>query len=133
MGNIPLPGWESSTPGTGIVFSDKLGASDCSDIPVVNVQVERPLSPLAEAFYLSNLPNPFNATTTISFYLPSADNVRLQVYDLLGRPVITLIDEFRPAGPYEVMFDGSDIQSGVYVYQLVTSQTLISKLMVLNR
>ena len=122
-----------SLTGANIIYNNKLGASDCSALPVVNVNVERPLPSVPDVYKLSNQPNPFNGTTTISFHLPSAGHVQLTVYDLLGRPITTLINEFRSSGPHKVSFEGINMQSGVYVYQLVTPHHIASKLMVFAR
>jgi subtilisin-like proprotein convertase family protein len=65
-----------------------------------------------------NYPNPFNPTTTISFQLPVAGNVKLAVYDLLGREVSVLVDERMVAGVHEVKFDGNGLSSGVYFYRI---------------
>ena len=65
-----------------------------------------------------NFPNPFNPTTTIRFQLPEASNVRLVVYDMLGREIATLVDGYRVAGSHDVAFDASDLSSGVYVYRI---------------
>lgn len=67
---------------------------------------------------LQNYPNPFNPSTTIRFALPSAGEVRLVLYDLLGRQVATLIAEHRQAGYHDVVFDGGQLSSGVYIYQI---------------
>ena len=66
----------------------------------------------------SPAPNPFNPTTTIGFALPEQSNVKLQVYDMSGRLVITAVDGNRVAGYHEVTIDGSDLASGVYFYQI---------------
>jgi len=72
-----------------------------------------------------NYPNPFNPSTTIKYSVPSSteyysvlQNVTLKVYDILGRGVATLVDEYKPAGNYEVKFNGSKLASGVYLYTL---------------
>ena len=65
-----------------------------------------------------NYPNPFNPKTVVSFQLPVASDVRLVVYDLLGREVGVLVDEKKPAGTYTVSFNGSGLASGVYFYRL---------------
>jgi hypothetical protein len=65
-----------------------------------------------------NYPNPFNPTTVISYGLPKAGNVKLVVYDLLGREVKTLVNEFKSAGSYDVTFDASTLASGVYFYRI---------------
>ncbi|MCH8494820.1 MAG: T9SS type A sorting domain-containing protein [Balneolales bacterium] len=81
------------------------------------------VSSLPETFELGqNYPNPFNPTTTIQFAIPSSietgSNVRLSVFDMLGREVAVLINEARPAGNHTVSFDASALGSGVYVYRL---------------
>jgi len=65
-----------------------------------------------------NYPNPFNPTTAISFQLPAVSDVKLVVYDLLGREVVVLVNERRDAGVHEVKFDGSNLSSGVYYSRL---------------
>jgi hypothetical protein len=61
-----------------------------------------------------NYPNPFNPKTMISYQLSADSRVRLEVFDILGRDVATLVDEERPAGAYTVVFDASKMSSGVY-------------------
>ena len=65
-----------------------------------------------------NYPNPFNPSTVISYQLPVGGDVMLKVYDILGNEIATLIDEFKPAGRYEVEYNASSLPSGVYFYQL---------------
>ena len=67
---------------------------------------------------LQNYPNPFNPTTTIDFTLPSAGFVSLKVYDLLGREVMTLLNEQKAAGTYRATFDATNLPSGTYFYVL---------------
>jgi hypothetical protein len=78
---------------------------------------DRPLLPLA--FELgANYPNPFNPSTTLGYALPAAGQVQLEVYNLMGQRLATLVDGVRPAGYHEVLFDGSALASGVYVYRV---------------
>ncbi len=73
------------------------------------------------AFGLSqNYPNPFNPVTRIAFFVEKQQMVSLRVYNILGRPVATLIEETVPAGRQEVIFDGARLASGVYFYRLQT-------------
>jgi hypothetical protein len=67
-----------------------------------------------------NYPNPFNPTTTIEFDIPERANVKLVVYDILGREVETLIDKELEPGKYKVNFDATNLPSGVYFYTLRT-------------
>ena len=85
---------------------------------------------------LSNYPNPFNSSTTISFTLPEAGDVRLAVYDIRGRLVNRLIDENMDVGTHTVNWDGTDsdgesISSGVYFYSLIQAEKAISNRMIL--
>ena len=70
-------------------------------------------------FYLGqNYPNPFNPSTTIRFRIAESGLVSLKVFDILGREVATLVNEVKPAGNYEVEFDGGELASGIYFYRL---------------
>jgi hypothetical protein len=74
---------------------------------------------LPGSFALSqNYPNPFNPTTTITYEIPKALQVRLTVYDILGREVQTLVNEMKQPGRYETTFNASKLASGVYLYRL---------------
>ncbi len=66
----------------------------------------------------SAYPNPLSSTTTLGFSLPTAQHVKLAVYDMLGRQVATLIDGLQQAGAQSVEFDASALPSGVYFYRL---------------
>ena len=110
-----------------------------------------PSAGLPTAFSLEqNYPNPFNPETRIRYTVPglsgsggsgrsaaggsaSGANIRLAVYDLLGREVAVLVDERRPAGSYEVTFDAAGLASGVYLYRLQAGEFVGSKRMVVVR
>ncbi|GEM_PF-963076 len=90
---------------------------------IVNA-VEEPVETLPKAFALKqNFPNPFNPITSINFEMPTAQNVRLTVYNMLGQSVRTLVNDQRSAGLYTILWDGRDdaghmVGSGVYFYQI---------------
>lgn len=70
-------------------------------------------------YYLSqNYPNPFNPVTMIKYHLPKAEMVSLKIYDIMGREIRKIIDEYQSAGIYTIQFDASNIPSGVYFYTL---------------
>jgi hypothetical protein len=78
-----------------------------------------------------NHPNPFNATTIINYQLPVSDYVRLEVYNLLGQKVTTLIDSKKEAGYGSVIWDASDVCSGLYFYKLIAGGFTETKRMIL--
>ena len=65
-----------------------------------------------------NYPNPFNPKTAISYQLAANSFVNLEVFDVLGRKVSTLVNEVHPAGSHTVHWDASTVSSGVYYYRL---------------
>lgn len=71
---------------------------------------------------LQNYPNPFNAETIIEFSIPKISGVRLTVYDVLGREVVTLIDDKLPGGSHKVLFNAGSLPSGMYFYSLFTDE-----------
>ena len=80
-----------------------------------------------------NYPNPFNPTTTVGFSVPVSGFVSLKVFDLLGREVMTLVNEERAAGSHRVTFDATNLPTGTYLYTLKTSGYQETKRMVLVR
>lgn len=78
-----------------------------------------------ESFSLEqNYPNPFNPVTHIGYSIPNDGYVSLKVFDLLGEEVATIFKGFQPAGSYITQFDGSNLASGVYFYQVKMRQTI---------
>ncbi len=65
-----------------------------------------------------NYPNPFNPATYIEFSIPSSEKVTIKIYDITGREVATLLNEFRNRGKYSIKFNGSKLASGVYIYRI---------------
>lgn len=82
---------------------------------------------------LQNYPNPFNPSTTISFGLPEAGNVKLEVFNILGQSVMVLLDENMVAGTHTVLFDAGQLPSGVYLYQCRMNDRLEMKKMILQK
>ncbi len=83
-----------------------------------------------------NYPNPFNPSTVIRYQLPVSSDVTLKVYDILGKEVVTLVDEYKPAGKYEVEFNAlssfrlvRNLTSGTYFYQLQAGSFIETKKM----
>ena len=79
-----------------------------------------------------NYPNPFNPITKINFALPNNANVKLVIYDVMGREVVRLVNnEFKQAGRYTVDFNGQNYASGVYFYRLEAGDFVQAKKMIL--
>jgi len=100
------------------------------------IKIQNPVT-----FNLSqNYPNPFNPNTKISYTIPNVtlsgvegSRVQLNVYDIIGNEVVTLVDEYKPAGSYEVPFNAKGLSSGVYFYKLQFDSYLETKKMILLR
>ena len=78
-----------------------------------------------------NYPNPFNPSTTIRYAIPKDGMVTLKIYDILGREVKTLVNNFKTKDRYEVMFDASNLASGLYIYEITSGDYKASKKMTL--
>ena len=82
-------------------------------------------------FLLQNYPNPFNPSTKITYGLPKPGNVKIIIYDILGREVKILVNEFKQASFYEVSFDGSYLASGIYFYSIKANDFTETKKMLI--
>jgi 5'-nucleotidase / UDP-sugar diphosphatase len=78
-----------------------------------------------------NYPNPFNPSTTIKYSIPDNSFVTLKVYDIIGNELVTLVNEERSPGSYEVLFNASEYSSGIYIYALRTDAFTQTKKMML--
>ncbi|MBS1551636.1 MAG: T9SS type A sorting domain-containing protein [Bacteroidetes bacterium] len=80
---------------------------------------------------LQNYPNPFNPSTIISYDLPYDVKLSLKIYDMSGKSVSTIVNEFQTAGYYSINFNGSNLASGMYIYNLKANGINLSKKMLL--
>jgi len=130
---VPTGQGPAESPQAGPVVG-KNGASG-RDMLALDTEVEV----LPESFDLkANYPNPFNPTTTIAFDLPEASQVTLEVFDMMGRRVATLVNGDMAAGRYEAAWNaradnGSSVASGVYIYRLRAGSFESVKQMVLMK
>ena len=99
---------------------------------VTSIEGEHVTQPNDFVLY-QNYPNPFNPSTKISWQTPVSGYQTLKVYDVLGNEVGTLINEYRPAGNYEVEFDASNLSSGVYFYTLAVGNVNVVQKMILMK
>jgi hypothetical protein len=90
-----------------------------------------PTTPVTSYVLYQNYPNPFNPNTTIRYELPQDGVVTIEVFDILGQKIKTLINEFQRADRYEVTFNSTELASGVYIYQLRINDFITSKKMLL--
>jgi len=100
--------------------------------PEVSVSDDDPLLPFEYKLY-NNFPNPFNPETTIRYEIMQAGLTNLIIYDMLGREVELLVDEYQPAGGYELIFNASDYSAGVYFCRIrAGNYSLIIKLLLVK-
>ncbi len=139
-------GLVSHSPGANVyTFGFHLWAMDSTDAHALVDYILDNQAPDAELdpYFLprstilrQNYPNPFNPSTTISFELQHSQHVRLEIFDLLGRNTVTLLDETVAAGPHQLEWRGRDrngrrVASGIYFYRLTTDQGSTARKMVL--
>ena len=120
--NKTTTGGQTSTPVTQNVNFSISGTASVT-VPVTNVVKDYSLQ--------QNYPNPFNPSTTIAFALPQSGIATLKVYNILGQEVATLLSGFQKSGSHQVLFDGTNLSSGVYFYKLQSGNFVQSKKMVL--
>lgn len=77
-----------------------------------------------------NYPNPFNATTTIAFQIPTASDVTLEIYNMLGQLQRTLVDDHLSAGDYTISVDAAGWSNGIYIYRLKAAPFIDTRKMV---
>ncbi len=114
---------------------NQLGYSDWSEVwefTILGSDVDDSPENIAREYSLSqSYPNPFNAQTSITIGLPEAGHVRLDIYDMLGRKVQTLIDGYQEAGYHNVTWNAANQSSGIYLYRVETDSYTETKRMLL--
>ena len=126
---IPIAGIDVDFDGqTRHSATPDIGADEFEGI-AVGVEAEGTLP--TEYALEQNYPNPFNPGTKISWQSPVGSQQTLKIYDVLGNEVATLVDEYKPAGKYEVEFSAASLPSGVYFYQLKAGEFISVKKMIL--
>ena len=124
---------------TGTAFYDDFAVNALVEV-VTSVERGRPElvgSELPSEYKVSqNYPNPFNPSTIIEYDLPVESAVKLEIYNIVGQRMITLVDEVQQAGSWKVRWDGTDhsgarVASGLYLYRFVTPDAVLTKKMLL--
>lgn len=99
-------------------------------IPPVITESNNNTNEVIETFKLfNNYPNPFNPTTTIKYNIPKPGIVTLRIFDITGKLINTLVNDYQQRGQYTIVFDASKLSSGVYFYQLSSGQFTQTKKM----
>ena len=80
-----------------------------------------------------NFPNPFNPSTKITYSIPKANFITIRIYDMIGREVQLLVNEFQNRGTYTINFDAEKLSSGIYLYRLQAGKFSTTKKMLLVR
>jgi len=136
-----VEGKGTTTEITNYVFSDKVnepgtyhyklkqidydGSFYYSEVVEVNI-----FSPTNFTLF-QNYPNPFNPSTKIKYQIPGKDFVTIKIFDVLGNKIASLVNEEKPAGSYEVYFNGTGLPSGLYFYELQTGRFVETRKMIL--
>ena len=128
-----FPAFAVNLPAYGTAIYTISTTADSVSITQLPTAVNTGTPPPSDFRLLQNYPNPFNPTTGIRYQVSGISQVRLVVYDVLGREVAVLVDQTQVPGSYEVRFDGSRFSSGVYFYELISGETRLVRSMVLVR
>lgn len=100
-------------------LDDAFNESFTEELHVLITGIESDLNGIPTEFVVhQNYPNPFNPVTTLRYGLPESANVTISVYDILGKRIATLTEGYKEAGYHKVDFDGSNMSSGIYFYQV---------------
>ena len=101
---------------------------------IVGMTEEEDDLPLPTSYFLEqNYPNPFNPSTNIKYSVPQISKVQIKIFDILGNEIEMLVNEEKPAGTYEVIWNADGISSGVYFYQLRAGSFIETKKMILMK
>ena len=99
---------------------------------LINTSIEDEINKVPNQFKVfQNYPNPFNPATTINYQIPELSLVTLKVYDVLGNEIAVLVNEQKSIGSYEIDFDGDELTSGIYFYQIQAGSFVETKKMML--
>lgn len=112
------------------IVADAIRIDSFDEIIITNIADTKAALPTENKLF-QNYPNPFNPSTKIDYSVSANNQVNLKIYDILGKKVTTLINEFKSPGSYSVNFNANDLASGVYIYQLNVGSFSDSKAMFL--
>ncbi|MGE5805376.1 MAG: T9SS type A sorting domain-containing protein, partial [Ignavibacteria bacterium] len=130
LGYYSYDAWGNDPGGGTILKGCIINGILYGDTSLTGINDEQENLPIEFSLF-QNFPNPFNPATKIRYTIPSKQFVTLKVFDLLGREAATLVNEEKPAGAYEVEFNGRNLSSGIYFYQLKTGSFVQTKKLIL--
>ena len=129
----------SPTSDGGYIFTGRFNNINNTDVWLFRLEseiltaVEDGINNLQSFQLFQNYPNPFNPSTTIRFTISDFGFTNLKLFDVLGNEVATLVNEFKPAGSYEVEFNAASLPSGIYFYQLSAGNFIETKKLMLMK
>lgn len=94
---------------------------------IVSIEIQTP----TQYRLNQNYPNPFNPSTVITYSIPISSNVVVKVYDMLGKLITTLLNEYQEAGNYQVSFNAGELSNGIYYYKIQSGNFVATKKMLL--
>ncbi len=103
-----------------------------SDIEVTAIS-QSPSAPPGRFALHQNYPNPFNPVTTIEYQIAATGNVKLEIFNILGQKVATLVNRRQLPGSYQLVFNGRDLASGIYFYRLTSGKFIEQKRLILSK
>ncbi len=107
--------------------------SNTVEVTIPCVGIDNEIISYNDIFLKQNFPNPFSQNTTISYYISTSTNVKLQIYNVKGELISTLFDEYKLPDDYSVVWNAKNMSSGIYFYKLETDNGSITKKMLIVR
>ena len=117
-------GWAyiNETPGFNDGVHTKVGGNDSTVYTGVNNNVS---TIIIDYQLFQNYPNPFNATSNIKYKISKSSYVRIEVINILGRSIQTLVNKWQNPGNYEIKFNGENFDSGIYFYSMIVNGKIV--------
>ena len=101
---------------------------------ITSINSKKDFATMPERFSLSqNYPNPFNPSTMIKYKLGKSSHIALKIYNLAGQEIVTLVNEFQPAGEYEITWQPKELPSGLYFYKIQTKEFSETRKLILQK
>ena len=105
-------------PGTSVIINTPMGCLISDTTYGVLLNIRDNITQIKSIDLYQNYPNPFNPSTTIKYRIPKSEVVRIEIFNLLGQKIETLVNKKMPAGSHEVEFNANNLPSGIYLYQI---------------